>query len=182
MRPSGRIRPAPPTTRSKRAIRASSRWRRPRPRRSPSGSGLAVAQVVAVVDRLAGALVGDGLAVAVLDLGVLRLAHIEDVEPPRPAVDEPAAEPDADRVLTRAAVDVVVPVAGVDPVVAGARVDDVALMCRVAGVLVVGPDDVMAGGAVDHVVAVAAEQLVVAGRAGVPDVLVAGVEPELAVA
>src|SRR5262249_27941491 len=118
---------------------------------------LGVLEIVAIVDRLARTLVRDLLAVLALDLAVLRLADVEDVVLAGSAVDEPVAEPDADRVLAGATMDVVVAMAGVHPVVTGAGEDGVVLVRGVAGRLVVAPDHIVAGTAVQPVVAVAAE-------------------------
>src|SRR4051812_14955802 len=83
----------------------------------------------------------------------------------RAAVDRAAAEVAPDVVVARAAADRVEAVARVDPVLAGTAVEHVVLPGVVARRELVAPEDVATGAAVERVVAVEAEQLVVARRA-----------------
>src|SRR3954447_2820436 len=78
------------------------------------------------------------------------------------AVDQPAAEVRVDDVVAAAGDDRVRPVAPVDDVATRAAEEAVVLARRLAGGLVVAPDDVAPRPGVDGVAAVAAEQLVVA--------------------
>src|SRR3954447_24330017 len=96
----------------------------------------------------------------------LGLAADEQEVAARAAVDRALAEVRLDPVVARAGGDGVRAVARVDEVARGAADDRVDLRRRLVRGLVVGPQDVAPRPAVDRVVAVAAEQLVVARRAG----------------
>jgi len=88
-------------------------------------------------------------------------ADVEDVVA-GPAVDAPAAEVGLDVIAARPGVDDVGAMACVDEVPAGAAVDAVELARGLPGRLVVAPQHVAPRAGVERVVAVAAEQLVVA--------------------
>ena len=112
----------------------------------------------------------EGLPFAVAD-PVVRLAPVaqEQEVPARTAVDRAAApEVGVNRVVAGAARDRVRTVARVDEVLAGTAVEAVVLADRLAAGLEVAPDDVAVPMAPDHVVAVAAEQLV-ASRGALDD-------------
>src|SRR5215211_4150520 len=124
---------------------------------------------------LASRLVRDRLAVLALDLPVVVAADVEDVFA-LTAVHGAAAVPDADRVLARAAEHDAAAVAPVHPVGAGTGVDPVALARSVARGLVIAPEHVVPGESVELVVAVSAEQLVVAVAARIGSVPVGVVD------
>src|SRR3954467_35735 len=95
----------------------------------------------------------------------LGLAADEQEVAARATVDRALAEVRLDPVVARAGRDRVRAVAGVDEVACGAADDRVDLVPRLVRGLVVGPQDVPPRPAVERVVAVAAEQLVVPRRA-----------------
>ena len=115
-----------------RLLRVSVTARSTAQRLEPAPAALALG---AVVDLLA---VAEPVAVPA------RAGDVVDVAP-GPAVDDPAPVVDGDRVVARAAVDRVAAVRAVDEVVAVAAVDQVALARRLAGAVVVAPQDVRAG-------------------------------------